>query len=298
MRQQLNYHGSINFVPHHLSHAANSYYLSGFDQAVTATLDGVGEWATTTVGVVHNNKLEIKKEIRFPHSLGLLYSAITTYLGFKANNDEFKVMGLAAYGDAKKYAAQFAKLVTIYGDGSFALNMKYFSFDWAKKMYSPELIKLFNHSPRQHGQKLKTWHQDVAAGLQTKLEEIVLNLLNKTHHKYQIDNLCLGGGVALNSVLNGKILNQTPFAQLYIAPDPSDAGGAIGAALYLAQEKNPQFDRHQTSHNFSPYLGPGYSWHQIQTSLDQHQLKYQLYQERDELLAVVADHLIDKKIVG
>ncbi len=298
LQEELNYWGDIRYVPHHLSHTASSYYLSGFDQAAIVNIDGVGEWATTSIGRAKGKKITLEKEIHFPHSLGLLYSAVTTYLGFRANNDEFKVMGLAAYGNAQQYAAEFNQLIQMHNDGSFSLNMKYFSFDWAERMYSSQLVELFGQPVRQHDQKLEKHHQDIAAGLQAKLEEIVLNLLNEVQQKYQLDNLCLGGGVALNSVLNGKILSETSFSNLYIAPDPSDAGGAMGAALWVVNQESNEISSRKLAKEFRPYLGPNYQWHQVKKTLDQYNLDYQYYKDRQELLNFTAEQIISKKIIG
>ncbi len=305
LKDELHYHGQITFLPHHLSHSASTYYLSPFQKATIVTIDGVGEWATTTVGMGQKDKIQIDQEIKFPHSLGLLYSTLTAYLGFRVNNDEYKVMGLAAYGDPKPYKKYFDQLITLHTDGSYTLNMKYFDYTWAQHMPAKEMVKLFGYPIRKAESKIYKYHQDIAAALQQKLEAAVFNLLIKTYQKYKIDNLCLAGGVALNSVMNAKILRNTPFKKLYIPPDPSDAGAAMGAALYV--DRNPEFidqnQKNKTSHvvmakSFSPYLGPSYMSFQVKQALDEARLKYKFYQDRQQLLEKVSDFLIKKKVIG
>ncbi len=296
LKEKLNYYGKIYYSSHHLSHAASAYYLSGFEKSVILTIDGVGEWATTTLGVGKNKNIKIDQEINFPHSLGLLYSTLTTYLGFSANDAEYKVMGLAAYGNPDKYMDKFDQLITQFPDGSYQLNQKYFDFDWSnKKMYSKKLVKLFGHKPRKPESHAYKYHQDIAASLQKKLEEIVINLLNQAYKKYKLPNLCLSGGVALNSVLNGKILTSTPFKRLYIPPDPGDAGGAMGAALYLAAQK----DKHLIQwKKFTPYLGPEYAWYEVQKTLKKMNIAYTFYPNKDKLIKSVAKKLKKQKIIG
>lgn len=283
------------YLSHHLSHAASAYYLSRFKRAAIVTIDGVGEWATTTMGYGENGTIHIDQEIRFPHSLGLLYSTITTYLGFSANDAEYKVMGLAAYGDPKPFLPQFKELVTQFSDSSFQLNMRYFDFDWSdQRMFSDELVGLFGKPPRKPEAKIYSYHQNIAAALQRTLEEIVLRIFDVAHQRYHTDNLCFAGGVALNSVLNGKILSKTKFKRVYIPPDPSDAGGAMGAALYVAKQKK----RALKSQAFTPFLGPDYSWNQIQKILKEKRVAHTFYQDKEELLQLVARLLQRKKIIG
>lgn len=314
LQDELNFFGQINFIPHHLSHAASSYYLSPFKKSVIVTIDGVGEWATTTIGFGEKNKVKLDQQINFPHSLGLLYSTITAYLGFRVNNSEYKVMGLAAYGNPEKFYRQFNKLINLHDDGSYSLNMKYFDYDWADHMPSTKMSWLFLHRARKQNAKIKQHHRDIAAALQAKLEEAVLNLLNTTYRKYKkrlgkTPNLCLAGGVALNSVMNGKILSQTPFKKLYIPPDPGDGGGAMGAALFAYYQKNKSESHTLKAKRFTPYLGPGYSWHQIKTTLDKYKarsnsgtgskkIKYKFYSDRSELLDIVSDLIIKEKVIG
>lgn len=302
VQKELGYNGKVFFSPHHLSHAASAYYLSGFKESVIVTVDGVGEWASTTIGFGQNNDIRIDKEIRFPHSLGLLYSTLTAYLGFEVNDAEYKVMGLAAYGDHKPFLKKFDELIKIHDDGSYSLNMKYFDYGWSDHMSSKKLEKLFGHPTRKKESKIETYHENIAAALQYKTEEVVINLLNKVHKKYKSNNLCMAGGVVLNSVMNGKILANTPFKNLYIPPAPGDSGGAMGAALYLNQ--NPQLlgpkkkAKSFDPKTFSPYLGPGYTKEQIEAELNKFGLKYKYYKNEKELLDLLSNFIIEKKVIG
>lgn len=296
LKKKLDYTGRVAYVDHHLSHSAASFYLSKFKQSVVVTLDGVGEWTTTTLGKGKDNEIKIDKEICFPHSLGLFYSTVTAYLGFKVNNDEYKVMGLAAYGEPGIFRSQMNEIIQMFPDGSYALNMKYFDYTWTDRMPSKAMEKLFGHPIREPNGRIRQYHKDIAAALQAKLEEVVFHLLRAAYKKYKIKNLCLGGGVSLNSVMNGKILKNTPFTKLYITPDPGDGGGALGAALYIVH----QFDKHNVKKNkkFSPFLGPEYDYGEIKNILNKFQLKHQRYQKEKELLDKVTDLLIKKKVIG
>lgn len=305
LKEDLNYFGKIVYVPHHVSHAASSFYLSSFDKAVIVTLDGVGEWASTTVGTGDKNGIHIHDEIDFPHSLGLLYSALTTYLGFSANDAEYKVMGLAAYGNPKPFRKQFAELITQFPDGSYQLNMKYFEYDFAEHMFSPELVKLFGYPAREPENKAYSYHENIAAALQERIEQITFQLLKTAYEKYRIPNLCLAGGVALNSVLNGKIISNTPFTNIFIPPDPSDAGGAMGAALWTLQNYSKELPKRKVLSSkkdkttvFSPYLGPKFAWHHIQSLLEKHKLKYELVSDREKLIEKATQFLIKQKVIG
>lgn len=292
LQTKLNYYGAVYFVPHHTAHAASAFYLSGFKDATIVTIDGVGEWATTTIGRGKNREIKLDREIQFPHSLGLLYSTFTTYLGFSANDAEYKVMGLAAYGDPKPYYDFFDELIQTFPDGSYQLNLQYFDFEHSEHMPSAKLAALFGQPARQPESQVTKFHEDLAAALQAKLESVVWNLLNAAYKKYRTPNLCFAGGVALNSVLNGKILTKTPFKKLYIPPDPSDAGGAMGAALLLSEKLGEQ-----TTSEFQPYLGPGYEWYQLVAALKQHGLTFERL-ERKELLEFVSKQLVQQKVIG
>jgi len=292
LQSKLNYFGPVYFVPHHQAHAASAFFLSGFKTAAIVTVDGVGEWATTTVGTGRGQKIKLDREIRFPHSLGLLYSTFTTYLGFSANDAEYKVMGLAAYGDPKPYLHYFDDIIQTFADGSYQLNLSYFDFEHSEHMPSKKLAELFGQPQRQPESQVTKFHEDLAAALQLKLEQVVFNLLTVTAKKTGQKNLCFAGGVALNSVLNGKILSQTPFESLYIPPDPSDAGGSMGAAMIVANQLGDKI-----SDDFQPYLGPGYDWHQLTQALAEFKLSYKSYQ-RPALLKLIASELANQKVIG
>ncbi len=224
---------NIFFSDHHLSHAASAFFPSPFDEAVVLTADGVGEWATTTVAVGKDNNLEIKKEIHFPHSLGLLYSAFTYYLGFKVNSGEYKLMGLAPYG-TPIYEGKIKKLIDIKDDGTFRLNQKYFNYATGLTMTSNKFNQLFGQNPRNpKNEKITQFHMDIAASIQKVTEEIMVKLAKAIRKEYGIKNLCLAGGVALNCVANGKILQEKIFENIWIQPAAGDAGGSLGAALAL-----------------------------------------------------------------
>ncbi len=222
----------INFCEHHYSHAASAFYPSPFKEAVVLTLDGVGEWATTTIAIGKNSELKIIKEIYFPHSIGLLYSAFTYYLGFKVNSGEYKVMGLAPYGEPKYKDLILNELIDLKNDGSFRLNIKYFDYTTGLKMTNNKFSNLFGQPVRNPQKNLLTqFHMDVAASIQHAIEEIVLKLTSHIAEEYNLKNLCLAGGVALNCVANGKILKSKFFNDIWIQPAAGDAGGSLGAAL-------------------------------------------------------------------
>lgn len=235
----LPYEGKVYYVPHHLSHAASTYYPSGFSEATVLTVDGVGEWATTTLGVGKNEQLTLKGEIVFPDSLGLLYSAFTYYLGFKVNSGEYKVMGLAPYGEAK-YADKIWELVEVFDDGSFHLKPQFFAYRYGLRMTSKKFVKHFGKPVRQPEDELTQWHKDMAASLQSVTEALMLKLVHYAKTQYGGNNLCLSGGVALNCVANGRIAREGPFENVYVFPAAGDAGGSVGAALYTQSILKPK----------------------------------------------------------
>jgi len=230
----------IKFSEHHYSHAASAFYPSPFEEAVILTLDGVGEWATTTVAIGNKNELKILKEIHFPHSLGLLYSAFTYYTGFKVNSGEYKLMGLAPYGRPKFKKIILDNLIDLKEDGSFKLNMKYFNYATGLTMTNKKFSNLFGQFPRNSKKdKLTQFHMDIAASIQLVTEEIILKLTQSIASEHKTKNLCLAGGVALNCVANGKILKNKIFNNIWIQPAAGDAGGSLGAALaYWHKELN------------------------------------------------------------
>ena len=230
----------IKFSEHHFSHGASAFFPSPFKEAVVLTLDGVGEWATTTVAIGKNSDLKILKEIHFPHSLGLLYSAFTYYAGFKVNSGEYKLMGLAPYGQPKYKDLIFNNLIDLKEDGSFRLNMKYFNYATGLTMTNDNFSNLFGKPVRNPEKDLLTqFHMDIASSIQEVTEEVILRITKSLSKEYKIKNLCLAGGVALNCVANGKILKNKVFEKIWIQPAAGDAGGALGAALaYWHKELN------------------------------------------------------------
>ena len=261
----------IFFSEHHLSHSASAYYPSPFNEAIILTADGVGEWATTTIAVGKANELKILKEIHFPHSLGLLYSAFTYYTGFKVNSGEYKLMGLAPYGEPKYVDKILNNLIDIKSDGSFRLNQKYFKYATGLKMINQKFENLFKRKARNPAnEKIEQFHMDIAASIQKITEDIILKICRDIKNEYKIENLCLAGGVALNCVANGKILKEKIFKNIWIQPAAGDAGGSLGAALaYWYQELGNQrvFKKENLDEMSGSYLGPEYSNDQIEKEL-------------------------------
>ena len=260
----------IFFSEHHLSHAASAFYPSPFDKAIILTADGVGEWATTTVAIGDGKNLSIKKEIHFPHSLGLLYSAFTFYTGFKINSGEYKLMGLAPYGKPK-YANQIKKeLIDVKEDGSFKLNQKYFNYTTGLTMTSKKFHDLFGKNPRDSKkEELTEFHMDIAASIQEVTEEVMLKICRSLQAEYKIPNLCLAGGVALNCVANGKIHDEKIFENIWIQPAAGDAGGSIGAALaYWHIELNNPRENEGIDKMKGSYLGPEFDNKEIEKRLN------------------------------
>ena len=288
----------IKFSEHHYSHAASAFFPSPFEEAIILTLDGVGEWATTTVAVGKKNKLEIVKEIHFPHSLGLLYSAFTYYTGFKVNSGEYKLMGLAPYGKPIFKDKILDKLLDLKEDGSFKLDMSYFNYATGLTMTNNKFSKLFGHPVRDSKKDLLTqFHMDIAASIQSVTEEIVLRITKNLFSKYKIKNLCLAGGVALNCVANGKILKEKIFNDIWIQPAAGDAGGSLGAALaYWHRELEKPREKFKDQMKGS-YLGPKFNDDQIEKILKSLNSKYKKY-SRNEIISLTAKELSDEKTVG
>ena len=289
----------IYFSEHHFSHAASAFYPSPFEKAAILTLDGVGEWATTTVAYGEGRDLEISKEIHFPHSIGLLYSAFTYYTGFKVNSGEYKVMGLAPYGEPKFKNLILNKLIDLKDDGTFRLNMDYFDYATGLKMINEKFSKLFGQPARNSKKDLLTqFHMDVASSIQSVTEEIVLRLAKSIAKDHNSKNLCMAGGVALNCVANGKILKEKIFENIWIQPAAGDAGGALGAALALwhkelKKERFPPFkDEMQGS-----YLGPSFNDNEIEKHLISLGATYEKFSEED-LLKITAKELSQEKTIG
>ena len=268
IRRELSYKGLIYYPSHHESHAASAFFCSGFPDAAIVTADGVGEWATTTIGHGKGKSLKLLREIRYPHSLGLLYSAITYYLGFKVNSAEYKVMGLAPYGEPK-YLEQMRKLIDVKPDGSFALDMKYFTYEYGLRMTGRNIEKLFGQPTRTPESPLEQFHKDIARSLQDLTDEAMLNLARAAKELTGSNYLCLAGGVALNCVSNGKILRSGMFEDIFIQPASGDAGGALGAALMvwhgmMQGERLPRMEH--------VFLGKSYSQTEIEDFLTKNQI--------------------------
>tara|TARA_X000000950_G_C13905704_1_gene656737 strand:- start:141 stop:1976 length:1836 start_codon:yes stop_codon:yes gene_type:complete len=289
---------NIFFSDHHLSHAASAFYPSPFQEAIVLTMDGVGEWATTTVAVGKGNELDIKKEINFPHSLGLLYSAFTYFTGFKVNSGEYKLMGLAPYGEPI-YEEQIKKLIDIKQDGTYRLNQEYFNYATGLTMTNNKFNKLFKQKPRNpKTENIKKFHMDIASSIQKVTEEILLKIIKSIRKEYNIKNLCLAGGVALNCVANGKILKEKIFDNIWIQPAAGDAGGSLGAALaFWHLEKKNKRKVNIDDDMKGAYLGPDFSDDQIEQELKSIGAVYNKHHYED-IIEKTSEYLIKGKIVG
>lgn len=295
IRDVIGYEGEIRYVDHHMSHAASAFYFSGFKEAAILTVDGVGEWATTTYGVGKPGGISIFEEVRFPHSLGLLYSTITSYLGFGVNDGEYKVMGLAPYG-RPVYADQLMKVITLKEKGQYELNLEYFAFMNTNRMYSDEFINLFGRIARKEDSPIEQFHKDIAKSMQVVLENILLEKANYLFEQTGMENLCMAGGVALNCVANGKVLRNGPFKRLFVQPAANDAGGAIGAAAAVYTEVTKQTLTEKLPH---AYLGPSYSNAYIDRVMRATGMKYhQFRNNRNDLLSLAASKLAAGKVLG
>ncbi|MBI3942247.1 MAG: carbamoyltransferase [Chloroflexi bacterium] len=309
----------ILFTDHHMAHAASAFFCSPFQEAAILTVDGVGEWTTATMGIGKatwgsqgEQSIKFFQEMRFPHSLGLLYSAFTAFLGFEVNEGEYKVMGMAPYGQPR-YQDKVYRLLKLYEDGSFGLNMDYFSFHYSpERTFSPKFVDLFGEprdprsefitrmtAPEGNGQAAELernqYYADVAASIQRVTEDILLKMAHHLYKETGLKALCMAGGVALNSVANGRILRETPFEDLFIHPAAGDSGGAVGAALYVYHVllgKPRQFVMEHA------YLGQGYQEEEIKAFLDRNGIAYQRYEDDEALLQRLADDLVAGKVIG
>jgi carbamoyltransferase len=299
IRRALGYDGEILYAEHHESHAASAFFASPFEEAAILTVDGVGEWATAALGVGRGNDFELLKELRWPDSLGLLYSAFTYFTGFKVNSGEYKVMGLAPYGEPKYVDVIYRELVDLRDDGSFTLNQKYFQYLTGLTMTNGAFAELFDGPPREPESKLTQREMDLARSIQVVCEEIMLRMARTAHRETGMDNLCLAGGVALNCVANGRILREGPFKQLWIQPAAGDAGGALGVAQLI-------WHRHCTKpRRVAPdadgmrggYLGPEFTPEEIEAYLESIGAPAERL-ERECLLRRVAELLASEKVIG
>ena len=293
--------GNIIFPEHHMSHAAYAFYTSEFDESAILTIDGVGEWTTASFGIAKNNKIQLTNDIRWPHSLGLFYSAFTYFLGFKVNEGEYKLMGLSSYGKPKYYDLIKENLIDVKNDGSIHLNMKYFAFTYDKVMTNENFAQLFGIPPRKEGQKTEQIHYDIGASAQKVLEDVMLKMVNHIYLKTKMKNLCMSGGVALNGVANYQILKNGPFDNVHIPPSPGDGGSAVGCAQYLYFVHNNKKRIIEKNHSKliqeNVYVGPSYNDEDIIKFLDSNNIKYEKF-EKQSLLKKTAQLISTGNIVG
>ena len=295
------YQGNIIFPEHHMSHAAHTFFTSPFDEAAILTVDGVGEWSTTSFGSAENTSIKLTNDIRWPHSIGMFYSAFTYFLGFKVNEGEYKLMGLSAYGKPKYYDLILNEILDVKNDGSLHLNLKYFAFTYDKVMTNQKFAELFGIPRREENVKAEQIHYDIAASAQKVLEDIMLKMVNHVHKKTGMKNLCLGGGVALNGVANYRILKEGPFESVHIPPSPGDGGSAIGCAQYLyyihKKQRRIIVQDHAKRIQENVYVGPSFSNDEIKSFLEENNIHYE-YLTREQLLQTTAKLISEQNVVG
>jgi carbamoyltransferase len=299
LHEELGYKGQIFYCEHHESHAASAYFPSPFDEAAILTMDGVGEWTTASIGHGRGNEIEILDELQWPDSLGLLYSAFTYYTGFKVNSGEYKVMGLAPYGEPKYVDLIYRELMDLKEDGSFRLNQKYFNYLSGLTMTSDAFSELFGAPPRQPESKLTQREMDLARSVQSVCEEVMMRMARTAHKRTGSENLCLAGGVALNCVGNGRLLRESPFKNLWIQPAAGDAGGALGVAqlIHHRQHKHPRVVVAGRDQMKGAYLGPAFSNDEIEVYLKSVGAKYDRVDD-PEIFDRVAGYLAEEQIIG
>ncbi|MDD3626941.1 MAG: carbamoyltransferase N-terminal domain-containing protein, partial [bacterium] len=293
------FNGKMIFPEHHESHAAGAFFASPFKEAAFLTIDGVGEWTTTSYGIGKDNSLSILNEIHFPHSLGLLYSAFTYYTGFKVNSGEYKLMGLAPYGEPKFTDLIYKHLIDLKEDGSFRLNLEYFNYCTGLTMTNDKFHKLFGGPPRKPETKLSQHEMDIAASIQQVTEEVMLKMIQHIHKETKLDKLCLAGGVALNCVSNSNILRNGPFKEIWIQPAAGDAGGALGSALFVWHQylNNPRNSDNINDFQRGSYLGPEFSSDYIKNYLNTNRIPYEELTEI-EIIEKTADLINNAKVIG
>ena len=295
------YQGDIIFPEHHMSHAAHTFFTSPFDEAAILTVDGVGEWSTSSFGSAENTSIKLTNDIRWPHSIGMFYSAFTYFLGFKVNEGEYKLMGLSAYGKPKYYDLILNEILDVKNDGSLHLNLKYFAFTYDKVMTNQKFAELFGIPRREEDAKAEQIHYDIGASAQKVLEDIMLKMVNHVHKKTGMKNLCLGGGVALNGVANYRILKEGPFESVHIPPSPGDGGSAIGCAQYLyyihKKQRRIIVQDHAKRIQENVYVGPSFSNDEIKSFLEENNIDYE-YLAREQLLQTTAKLISEQNIVG
>ena len=299
IKKELGCSGEIIFAEHHESHTASAFFPSPFENAAILTADGVGEWTTTSMGIGRENKIDIIYEIKFPHSLGLLYSAFTYYCGFKVNRGEYKLMGAAPYGEPKYVDLIMNELIDLKEDGSFKLNMKYFGYLDNLKMTNARFNRLFGMPPRKAETKMEQKYLDIARSTQVVTEEVMLRMAKRLYKETRLKNICLAGGVALNCVANGRIIRETPFENIFVQPAAGDAGGALGVAQfiwyqYLGNER--KVDGKKDSMRAS-YLGPSFSNNCIRDFLKNNQIPFEEL-EKDRLVQKTAQLIAEKNVIG
>lgn len=299
IRKELDFEGKIIFPKHHESHAASAFFPSPFQEAAFLTIDGVGEWATTSYGVGKDSKVDILAEIHFPHSLGLLYSAFTYYTGFKINSGEYKVMGLAPYGEPRYKNLILSELIDLKEDGSFKLNMKYFNYCAGLTMTNGRFDKLFGGPPRKPESPLTQRDMDLARSVQEVTEEVMLRMVRHIHKETGQSNLCLAGGVALNCVGNGRVLREGPFENIWIQPSAGDAGGALGAALLVWYQylENNRITDGKKDFQHGSYLGPKFENSYISDYLKRNNIPY-IELNDEQIPEKVSDLIADQKVIG
>lgn len=299
MEELQGFKGKIIYPEHHESHAAAAFFPSPFQDAAFLTIDGVGEWTTTSFGTGHGNKIQIDYEIHFPHSLGLLYSAFTYYTGFKVNSGEYKVMGLAPYGEPKYVDLIYKHLIDLKEDGSFRMNMDYFDFAAGLTMTNSKFDSIFGGPPRKPESRLGQREMDLAKSVQVVTEEIMMRMAKHVRKVTRQKNLCLAGGVALNCVANGKLLKERVFDEIWIQPAAGDAGSALGAALFgwYQYGNNPRHADNKNDTQFASYLGPDFTDNEIESFLKAHDIPHKKY-DRSAMVQSVAGILAEEKVVG
>ena len=299
IRSKLKYKKDLLFIEHHMAHAASSFLLSPFQKAAILTVDGVGEWTTTAYGIGEGNNIHLMKEIKFPTSLGLLYSTITAYLGFSVNNSEYKVMGLSAYGDMNKetnpYYKKLKKVVDVKEDGSYRFDMSYFVYHYIDRMPSKKLCKLLEGSVRKPESEVVQRHKDMSAALQLVYEDVLFKILNHVYNETNCENIVLAGGCGLNSVANGKILGNTSFKNIWIQPAAGDGGTSMGVASYVY---HTILDHKRNHYLKDAFLGPEFSTEQIRNFLDKNKLKYSEFKDENELIKKTAELIYNNNVVG
>ncbi|NTV23203.1 MAG: carbamoyltransferase [Nanoarchaeota archaeon] len=299
IKKKLRYKGDVLFIEHHLAHAASTFLVSPFKEAAIVTVDGVGEWTTTSYGFGKGNEITLSKEMKFPHSIGLLYSTITAYLGFSVNNSEYKVMGLSPYGNmdrkTNQYYRKLLSIIDLKEDGSFGFDMSYFRYHYTDRMPSEKMCKLFGGPVRNKESEVTQRHKDIAAAVQLVTEDILTKIITHCHKETGQENLVMAGGVALNSVYNGKILSKTPFKRIWIQPNASDGGTSIGAAAYiyftiLGNKRKKAME--------DAYLGPEFTDKEIEDALDAGEIKYHKFKSEEELVKKTAKLIYENQVVG